>query len=251
MIGNAEGCGSEVALPASIGRLGQLRVLKAYHGVWGKSLPRTIANLQNLEELDLRENDLRSMAQLMPLHKLKILSLADNRIREIPSSIGDLQDLEELEVGGNNIREIPSSIGDLQDLEELEVGGNNIRVVPPEIGNLHKLKKLTLAFNPVREIPSSVGNLTSLRELSLISSHGQNHPIELPESLTALEGLKVLMGNNYLKLKDQEKLRNRFPKLVFDFSNDPWDGNGAGDANEGPPEPKPGAATRRPKRGVK
>jgi hypothetical protein len=58
---------------------------------------------------------------------------------------------------------------------------------------------------------------------------------------TALEGLKVFMGNNYLKLKDQERLRKRFPKVVFDFENE-YDDNSE-DANEEPPE-RPGPEVR-------
>ena len=56
-----------------------------------------------------------------------------------------------------------------------------------------------------------------------------------PDSLAAIAGLKVYMGNNYLKLKEQERLRKRFPKLLFDFE-DEFDSNP--DANEARPEPK-------------
>jgi hypothetical protein len=99
-----------------------------------------------------------------------------------------------------------------------------------------------LDWAEIRQIPSFIGDLTNLKELSLRSAHGKNQTIELPDSLGAIAGLKVHMGNNYLKLKDQERLRKRFPKLIFDFE-DEYDTND--DANEAAPAPKPGAATKR------
>lgn len=168
---NGNGCQMSVALPASIGRLEQLRVMNLY-GALGKTLPATIANLQNLEELNL--------------------------------------------------------------------GHNGIRVVPPEVASLHKLKRLVLDYDSIHQVPSFIGNLTNLKELSLNSNaRGPEYPIILPQSLAALKGLKLFMGGNYLKLKAQERLRKRFPNIVFSFENE-YDDSAA---NEEPPS-KPAANTK-------
>jgi hypothetical protein len=42
----------------------------------------------------------------------------------------------------------------------------------------------------------------------------------LPKSLSNLNGLKIFIGNNHLKIKDQEKLRRLFPKATFSFENE-------------------------------
>ncbi len=36
-------------------------------------------------------------------------------------------------------------------------------------------------------------------------------------------GLKIKMGNNYLKIKDQQKLRSEYPNIEFNFE-DTYDG---------------------------
>ncbi|HEV8485741.1 MAG TPA: hypothetical protein VGV87_19515 [Blastocatellia bacterium] len=180
---NGNGCQMNIALPESIGQLQQLRVLKLYGAMdpfkpepefpgrptRKKSLPQTLANLQNLEELDLGRN------------------------------------------------------------------GSAIRAIPPQIASLHKLKSLKLDFDDIREIPSFIGSLTNLKELSLI---GEHHRLDLPDSVAALEGLKVFMGNNYLKLKDQDGLRKRFPKLVLSFENE-YDDDSANEEGPQPPQKEP------------
>jgi Leucine-rich repeat (LRR) protein len=64
--------------------------------------------------------------------------------------------------------------------------------------------------------PPFVGNLKNLQELSVCGNGG----IKLPKSLSNLNGLKIFMGNNHLKIKDQEKLRRLFPKATFSFENE-------------------------------
>ena len=61
-----------------------------------------------------------------------------------------------------------------------------------------------------RRVPCEIGG-------SGISS---NHVIKLPKSLSRLSWLKISMGNNYLKLKDQVELRRQFPGATFDFVNE-------------------------------
>ena len=118
--------------------------------------------------------------------------------------------------------------------------GNGFRAVPP-IASLHRLRRLVLDYSKISELPAFVGDLRSLRELSLIAAHGKNRPIELPGSLAALKGLRVFMGNNYLKLKDQENLRKRFPKITFSFEDGEYDDDAA---NEQPATLKKAASKK-------
>src|SRR5437867_2575867 len=128
----------------------------------------------------------------------------------LPASIGRLEHLRVLNLYGALFKGLPATIANLQNLEELNLGHNGVRAVPPQVASLHKLVRLGLDYGNIHQVPFFIGNLTNLRELSLVAAHGKNRPIELPQSLAALAGLKVFIGNNYLKLKDQEKLRKRF-----------------------------------------
>ena len=182
IINNGNGCQMNIALPASIGQLQRLRVLELYGG------------------MDPFEPDPEFPGRPM---KRKIL----------PQTLANLKNLEELDLGRN---------------------GKGIRAIPPQIASLRGLKRLKLDFDDIRVIPSFIGNLTNLRELSLI---GEGHRLDLPASMAALEGLKVFLGNNYLTLKDQDRLRKRFPKLVLSFENE-YDDGAANEEAPQPPQPK-------------
>jgi len=101
-------------------------------------------------------------------------------------------------------------------LEELDLGRNRLQTIPPEIANPKNLKKLGLDANNIHDIPSFIGELKNLRELSITLNGG----IKLPQSLSKLSGLRISMGDNHLKLKDQMELRRRFPNAIFDFENE-------------------------------
>jgi hypothetical protein len=138
VIDNGNGCAMNVALPRSIGRLANLRVLRLYGALDGrdagaaeparnapsKSLPETLADLQQLEELDLGRNGLRSVPpQIAALRGLKKLSLDYNDIRQLPSFVGDLPNLSELSVNANGGIALPPSLSRLKGLQVFM--GNN------------------------------------------------------------------------------------------------------------------------------
>src|SRR6266567_2881236 len=159
----------------------------------------------------------------------------DPAIKHLPSQLGTLSNLKVLilygaldprEIGSDKptppskVTSLPGMIGKLQNLEELDLGRNGIKGIPSQIASLQKLKRLALDYNDIHELPPFVGNLKNLRELSVCGNGG----INLPKSLSNLNGLKIFMGNNYLKIKDQEKLRRLFPKAIFSFENEFDDG---------------------------
>lgn len=67
------------------------------------------------------------------LKELEILGLYYNNIQKIPSLIGELKKLKVLNLNNNNIKEIPSEIKELKDLEILILYHNNIQEIPIEI----------------------------------------------------------------------------------------------------------------------
>ena len=140
VIDNGNGCSMNVALPRSVGRLANLRVLRLYGALDGrdvgaeeparnapsKPLPDTLAELQRLEELDLGRNGLRSVpAQVASLRGLKKLSLDYNDIRQLPSFVGDLPNLQELSVNANGGITLPASLSRLKGLK-VYMGNNRL-----------------------------------------------------------------------------------------------------------------------------
>lgn len=202
-----------------------------------KHLPPKLATLINLNKLELSclENLKDLPVEIGQLKKLeKIIIDNGNGCQmsiSIPASIGELSNLKVLRLYGafasgetdsqlaapaSKIKALPATIAKLRSLEELDLGRNGLASIPPEIASLKKLEKLELDYNNLHEIPSFVGELKNLRELSIRSNGG----IKLPQSLAKLSRVKISMGNNYLKLKQQSELRRQFPNATFDFENE-------------------------------
>ena len=140
VIDNGNGCSMNVSLPRSIGGLKSLRVLRLYGALDGgedsatrakrsKPLPDSLADLQQLEELDLGRNGIRAVPpQVASLRNLKKLSLDYNDIREVPAFVGELKNLKELSVNANGGVRLPQSLSGLKGLKVF-MGNNRLTLV--------------------------------------------------------------------------------------------------------------------------
>ena len=156
-------------------------------------LPAELANLRNLEVLDLTGNWLGAgtLEGLADLQSLRRLVLYGNAIRQLPPSLAALTRLEELDLGNNLIEALPPAdvlapltalrrldlnsnplrsaqgIGALRGLRQLDLSFGDLAELPDELGALQQLETLDLASNALTLLPCSLGNLTSLRTLDL------------------------------------------------------------------------------------
>ena len=142
IIDNGNGCAMNVSIPASIGELTNLKVLRLFGALdpgqgessvpgpasKGKPLPATIAKLQNLEELDLGRNRLKTIPpEIAALKRLKRLGLDYNDLHEIPSFIGELKNLRELSIRSNGGIKLPQSLSKLSGLS-ISIGNNYLKL---------------------------------------------------------------------------------------------------------------------------
>lgn len=214
-------------LPSGLGALVNLEALELACLENLEDLPEEIGRLRKLEELIIDNGNGCSMNVSLPR---SIGELENLRVLRLYGALDGRDVGTEGDAPRTQSKSLPDSLANLQRLEELDLGRNGLRSVPPQVGSLRGLKRLGLDFNEIREIPSFVGDLTNLEELSLRSNGG----LVLPPSLSKVKGLKVFMGNNKLTLRDQKKLRDRFPDAVFSFENEFDDAA----ANEEPARPK-------------
>jgi leucine-rich repeat protein SHOC2 len=236
-IGHAESFDNLAKALASPEKVTSLSINESESDSKMKHLPPKLGALVNLKELEISclenlEDIPGEIGQLKKLEKIIIDNGNGCGMNvSIPASIGDLTNLKVLRLFGafdpgeiessvpvptSKIKPLPATIAKLQNLEELDLGRNRLQTIPPEISNLKNLKKLGLDYNNLHDIPSFIGELKNLRELSISSNGG----VKLPQSLSKLSGLRISMGNNRLKLKDQVELRRQFPGAIFDFENE-------------------------------
>ncbi|KAI5679742.1 hypothetical protein M9H77_00969 [Catharanthus roseus] len=103
-----------------------------------RECPARIAQWHHLRHLLLDANDISdetiSWEGLASLKYLGILSLNQNHLQTVPSTLGAMTSLRKLEVGNNELKCLPAEIGLLTKLEVLKANNNRLRIVPESIG---------------------------------------------------------------------------------------------------------------------
>ncbi|XP_055010349.1 LOW QUALITY PROTEIN: volume-regulated anion channel subunit LRRC8A-like [Boleophthalmus pectinirostris] len=170
-------------------------------------IPHSIFSLHNLQELDLKDNNLKTIEEIISfqhLHRLVCLKLWCNQIAYIPIQIGTLTNLEKLYLNRNKIEKIPSQLfyccklrfldlshnnftnipadtGFLQNLQYLAVTANRIENLPNELFQCKKLRTLNLGNNCLHSLPSRFGELSALTQLELRAKRLECLSVELGE----------------------------------------------------------------------
>lgn len=116
--------------------------------------------------------------------------------------------ITKIKLSGKNVQgEIPSELGNMDELTELWLDGNSLTGPIPDMSNLIKLKIMHLENNKLRgNIPSSMGSLPSLRELYI-----QNNSLsgEIPPGLLSGNITINYKGNHGLRQKAKHKTNSQ------------------------------------------
>jgi hypothetical protein len=93
---------------------------------------------------------------LAQLDQLEELDLSGNAIQQLPTSLSDLQNLRALRLAGNQIEQFPTTAMTMGNLQELVLRDNRIQAVPAAIGNMGNLRELHVDGNPIVNRPDQV-----------------------------------------------------------------------------------------------
>ncbi|XP_044157874.1 volume-regulated anion channel subunit LRRC8C [Bufo gargarizans] len=161
-------------------------------------IPHAIFSLIALQELDLKENNLKSIEEILSfqhLRKLTILKLWYNSIIYIPEHIKKLTSLERLYFSHNKIEVLPSHLFLCHKLRYLDLSYNDIRFIPPEIGVLQSLQYFSISCNKVESVPDELYFCKKLKTLKI----GKNNLCTLSPKIGNLVFLSCLdiKGNHF------------------------------------------------------
>lgn len=126
------------------------------------------------------------------LNNILSIGLSQNHLMSLPATIGNLATLEGIYLNNNHLTTLPPEIGNLTNLSYLDLHNNQLTALPTQIGDLTSLQTLALSNNLLMELPEQIGNLNSLQALALSS----NLLIELPAQIGSLHNLQQLMLTN-------------------------------------------------------
>ena len=190
--------------PPTLGNAFQIEYLDLSDNVI-TNLPKNIYNLRN--EVNLSGNRIETLPVAKETKKIKLyvskLNLADNRICELPESIGELAQLESLDLSGNRLEELPHEMMELRygvgwkivfyfiffysyrfffkckilrtffptslHLSFLDISKNKLRLLPENFGVFagYSLKTLNLSENVLETLPPSFSNMISAESIDL------------------------------------------------------------------------------------
>ncbi|XP_070773813.1 volume-regulated anion channel subunit LRRC8C [Enoplosus armatus] len=133
-------------------------------------IPSAVFSLNNLQELDLKENKLTTVEEILSLQhcrRLVTLRLWHNKITYIPDHISKLHTLETLDVSWNKLRKLPSRLCLCTKLRHLDVSHNQLTSLPPDIAIMQGLQFFSAAFNCLETLPDELFSCKRLKTLAL------------------------------------------------------------------------------------
>uniref|UniRef100_A0A8D0E4J5 Leucine-rich repeat-containing protein 7 n=1 Tax=Salvator merianae TaxID=96440 RepID=A0A8D0E4J5_SALMN len=162
-----------------------------------EELPKQLFNCQALRKLSIPDNDLSSLpTSIASLVNLKELDISKNGIQDFPENIKCCKCLTIIEASVNPISKLPDGFTQLLNLTQLYLNDAFLEFLPANFGRLVKLRILELRENHLKTLPKSMHKLMQLERLDL----GNNEFSELPEVLEQIQNLRELwMDNNSLQ----------------------------------------------------
>ena len=138
-------------------------------------------------------------------------------IDELPSSIGDLNEVGILDLQENNLTSLPDNITQLSNLVYLDLHFNQLVSIPNNIGNMINISWLDLGYNEIEYLPNSIVNLENLDYLWIYN----NNLSELPENFCNLNMDWNSLNYNFLPYfaSGGNQLCEDLPECVANSSN--------------------------------
>ena len=153
-------------------------------------LPKSIAQLQQLETLELTNCNLFGIPSILfNLSSLKHLLLAENCIKTIPNGIKSLGALQTLDLHDNNCNNVPSFFQDITTLREIKISNNRFVTFPYIIFQIPNLILFDFRNNSIQE--DYINNLIPQKSIQILSEYDVLHYNQ--EEMKMLQKAKELL----------------------------------------------------------
>ena len=135
------------SLPDDLWRLHKMQIIFCSDNLFTE-LPAVLGACPSLTMIGFKANQIASVpAESLP-KSLRWLVLTDNRIAELPASIGDCAGLQKLMLAGNQLTSLPLALANCKQLELIRLAANRFPELPKVLLELPCLSWLAIGGNP-------------------------------------------------------------------------------------------------------
>lgn len=135
------------SLPADFGKFTKLKIAFFSDNLFTE-YPEVLAQCPLLEMVGFKSNHIETISENALSKNIRWLILTNNRIEQLPASIGNCYRLQKVALAGNQLRELPHEMAACRNLELLRISANQIQELPEWLMQLPKLSWLAYADNP-------------------------------------------------------------------------------------------------------
>ncbi len=159
------------SLPNELKQLKKLKIFFASNNDF-ESLPEVLGECPQLEMVGFKSNKISHIPEKALPSRLRWLILTENKITELPDSIGERARLQKLALAGNRLKHLPKNMSRLKNLELVRISANQLTECPDQLLGLPKLAWFAFSGNPfstsnieVKSVPEISSSRYTLKEV--------------------------------------------------------------------------------------
>lgn len=138
------------SLPDDLPRLHKLRIIFCSDNLFTE-LPAVLGKCKSLTMVGFKANQINRVPAEALAPTLRWLILTDNRIQNLPGSIGDCRQMQKLMLAGNLLTDLPVELANCKQLELLRLSANRFCTLPSWLLAMPRLAWLAIAGNPLTD----------------------------------------------------------------------------------------------------
>lgn len=134
------------SLPHDFYRFKKLKILFCSDNLFTE-LPKVLGTCEQLEMIGFKSNQISVISEKALPIQTRWLILTNNKIKSLPSSIGNCFRLQKVALAGNLLSSLPEEMANCKNLELLRISANQFQSIPDWLVSMPKLAWLAVSGN--------------------------------------------------------------------------------------------------------
>ena len=135
------------SLPQEFAQLKKLRIVFFNNNAF-EEVPEILSQCPSLAMVGFKSNLIKKFAEHALPPTVRWLILTNNRLEQLPASIGNLKNLQKLMLAGNQLTSLPDELALCRNLELIRLAANRLTELPEWLFTLPRLSWLAYSGNP-------------------------------------------------------------------------------------------------------